>query len=79
MTNVNLGNQLNQIVALAKSTMFDQGELAQLAYGAFDIAAQSMQNSKAWWQAHPFDSNSARVHMTFTFVRPDPTLASSPE
>lgn len=25
--------------------MFDQGELAQLTYGAFDIAARSMQTS----------------------------------
>lgn len=43
MTNVNIGNQLNQIVVLARSSMFDQGELAQLTYGAFDIAVQGMQ------------------------------------
>jgi hypothetical protein len=44
MTTINLGNQLNQIVASARNTMFDQGELAQLTYGAFDIAARSMQS-----------------------------------
>jgi hypothetical protein len=45
MTAVNLGNQLNQIVFAARAAMFDQGELAQLTYGAFDIAARSMQES----------------------------------
>lgn len=44
MTNLNLGNQLNRIVLAAKHAMFDQGELAQLTYGAFDIAARSMQS-----------------------------------
>lgn len=44
MTAVNLGNQLNQIVTSARHTMFDQGELAQLTYGAFDIAARGMQS-----------------------------------
>lgn len=44
MSNANLGNQLNQIVRMARAGMFDQGELAQLTYGAFDIAATSMQN-----------------------------------
>jgi len=39
----NLGNNLNQIVFSARAVMFDQGELAQLTYGAFDIAARSMQ------------------------------------
>lgn len=43
MSTSNLGNQLNQIVKLARAAMFDQGELAQLTYGAFDIAASSMQ------------------------------------
>lgn len=45
MPTPNLGNQLNQIVAGARHAMFDQGELAQLTYGAFDIAARSMQES----------------------------------
>lgn len=44
MTATNLGNQLNQIVTSARNTMFDQGELAQLTYGAFDIAARGMQS-----------------------------------
>src|SRR3989338_3444248 len=44
MSSVNLGNQLNQIVAMARNMMFDQGELAQLTYGAFDIAAKGMQS-----------------------------------
>lgn len=46
MTTVNIGNQLNQIVTTARTTMFDQGELAQLTYGAFDIAARSMQDAE---------------------------------
>lgn len=44
MSSSNLGNQVNQIVRLARVSMFDQGELAQLTYGAFDIAARSMQS-----------------------------------
>lgn len=43
MSSVNVGNQLNQIVSSARNAMFDQGELAQLTYGAFDIAARGMQ------------------------------------
>lgn len=43
MSTPNLGNQLNQIVNFARGAMFDQGELAQLTYGAFDIAARGMQ------------------------------------
>jgi hypothetical protein len=43
MSTPNLGNQLNQIVREARHAMFDQGELAQLTYGAFDIAARGMQ------------------------------------
>lgn len=42
MSSFNLGNQLNQIVTSARNAMFDQGELAQLTYGAFDIAARGM-------------------------------------
>ena len=42
----NLGNQLNRILNEAKHTLFDQGELAQLTHGAFDIAARAMQESK---------------------------------
>jgi hypothetical protein len=45
MTAVNIGDQLNQIVFAARAAMFDQGELAQLTYGAFDIAARGMQES----------------------------------
>jgi len=44
MSSLNLGNQLNQIVTSARHAMFDQGELAQLTYGAFDIAARGMQD-----------------------------------
>lgn len=40
----NLGNRVNQIVKQARGSMFDQGELTQLSYGAFDIAAASMQS-----------------------------------
>lgn len=40
----NLGNQLNRIISDAKSALFNQGELAQLSYGALDIAASKMQD-----------------------------------
>lgn len=40
----NIGNKLNEIVRLARASMFDQGELAQLTYGAFDIAARAVQD-----------------------------------
>jgi hypothetical protein len=45
MSQPNLGNHLNQIVTNARAAMFEQGELAQLTYGAFDIAVHSMQAS----------------------------------
>lgn len=67
MTSQNLGNQLNQIVLAAKHAMFDQGELAQLTYGAFDIAARSMQSME-------------QEEIEFTFpvgYNPDKTAISS--
>ncbi|OFW39986.1 MAG: hypothetical protein A3J28_00175 [Acidobacteria bacterium RIFCSPLOWO2_12_FULL_60_22] len=45
MTTTNLGDQLNHIVSQARAALFEQGELAQLTYGAFDIAARLMQES----------------------------------
>lgn len=42
MTQSNLGNQLYEIVDGAKAALFEQGELAQLTYGAFDIAARAL-------------------------------------
>lgn len=41
----NLGNQLNQLVAGARVALFAQGELAQLAYSAFDVAASNIQQA----------------------------------
>ena len=46
MSTENLGNKLNRIVGEAKSALFNQGELAQLTYGALDMAASSMQASE---------------------------------
>jgi hypothetical protein len=46
MSGINVGNSLNQLVSGARSTLFEQGELAQLTYGAFDIAARGMQESE---------------------------------
>lgn len=67
MSSVNLGNQLNQIVASATYTMFDQGEFAQLTYGAFDIAARSMQ-----------DMQQEEIEVTFPIgYKPDRTAISS--
>jgi hypothetical protein len=43
MTTTDLGNQLNRIVSSARSILFRQGELAQLTYGAFDIASRKVQ------------------------------------
>ncbi|MDF1690620.1 MAG: hypothetical protein P1U35_13535 [Cycloclasticus sp.] len=45
MASENLGNALNRIASAARAALFDQGELAQLTFGAFDIAARSMQES----------------------------------
>ena len=42
----NLGNQLNRIINSTQGALFNHGELAQLTYGAFDIAARAMQESK---------------------------------
>ena len=42
----NIGNHLNRIVNEARYALFDQGELAQLTYGSFDIAARSVQESE---------------------------------
>jgi hypothetical protein len=44
MTTENLGNELNRIVNDAKSLLFNQGEFAQLSYGAFDVAASNVQS-----------------------------------
>ena len=43
---MNIGDQLNKILADAKGALFRQSELAQLTYGAFDIAATTLQNSE---------------------------------
>ena len=41
----NLGDQLYRIINGTKGVLFDQGELAELTYGAFDIAAKLMRES----------------------------------
>lgn len=43
MTTLDLGNRLNQIVLTARGILFRQSELAQLTYGAFDIAYRKVQ------------------------------------
>jgi len=45
MSSENLGNQLNRIARFARVLLFNQGELAQLTYSAFDIAAKTVQDS----------------------------------
>lgn len=42
----NLGNELNHVINGARASLFDQGELAQLTYGAFDIAARTLQETQ---------------------------------
>ncbi|MBF5039514.1 hypothetical protein INP77_08430 [Methylophilus sp. 13] len=44
MTKSNLGNQLYFLVTTARDALFDQGELAQLTYGAFDVVANNVTN-----------------------------------
>lgn len=39
MKHANLGNALHQLVSSARTSLFAQGELAQLTFGAFDSAA----------------------------------------
>lgn len=46
MPGSDIGNSLNQIVSESRNTLFEQGELAQLTYGAFDIATRAMQDSE---------------------------------
>lgn len=43
----NLGNVLYQLVTTARHSLFDQGELAQLTYGAFDVAANNVGTSES--------------------------------
>ncbi|HEY6644019.1 hypothetical protein [Povalibacter sp.] len=44
MTTIDLGNQLNKLACAARTTLFRQSELAQLTYGAFDIAYRKVQD-----------------------------------
>lgn len=46
MTSSNIGDQLNRLVADAKAALFQQAELAELSYGALDIAVRATQNSE---------------------------------
>lgn len=71
MPGINIGNSLNRIVSGARSILFDQGELAQLTYGAFDIAARGMQDSDqeeievtfpVGWQPNKTTINSTRKY-----------------
>jgi hypothetical protein len=41
----NFGNLLNRIINGARALLFDQAELAELTYGAFDIAAAALRQS----------------------------------
>lgn len=45
MSSENFGNQLSRITRSARVLLFNQGELAQLTYGAFDIAAKTVRDS----------------------------------
>ena len=42
----NIGNVLYHLVAGARNALFDQGELAQLTYGAFDVVANNVASNK---------------------------------
>ena len=43
----NLGNSLFQLVKTARHALFDQGELAQLTYGAFDVIARNVMSNES--------------------------------
>ena len=43
----NLGNALYQLVTTARHALFDQGELTQLTYGAFDMVANNVGTSES--------------------------------
>jgi hypothetical protein len=45
MNSQNLGNQLYRLVESAQGALFNQGELAQLTYDAFEAAANNVRNS----------------------------------
>lgn len=45
MSSSNIGNTLYRLVTNARHALFDQGELAQLTYGAFDVVATNATNS----------------------------------
>ncbi len=47
MTFPNLGNALYQLITTARHALFDQGELAQLTYGAFDVMADRVTSSES--------------------------------
>ena len=46
MTITNIGDQLNRLTADAKHALFKQAELAELSYGALDIAVRTVQNNE---------------------------------
>lgn len=47
MAHANLGNAVHQLVSGARTSLFAQGELAQLTYGAFDSAAGLLRANEA--------------------------------
>jgi hypothetical protein len=69
MTNQNIGNVLNRTVRLARAAMLGQGELAQLTYGAFDLAVSRLQelpNEEIEVQV-PIGYNPDRTAMSTTY------------
>jgi hypothetical protein len=47
MSIVDFGNELNRTIEGAKNSLFGQGEIAQLTYGAFDVVTTNVDNSTA--------------------------------
>ncbi|MES2952597.1 MAG: hypothetical protein V4858_29060 [Pseudomonadota bacterium] len=67
MTSSNTGNALFRLVSAARDLLFDQGELAQLTYGAFNIAATQLESDE-----------SAEIEVAFPIGRrPDKTTILS--
>jgi hypothetical protein len=69
MNDIGIGNTLNQIVWTSRAAMFDQSEFAQLTYGAFDQAAQRMNESGNEEFAVTFPAGYLADHTTIPFTR----------
>jgi hypothetical protein len=75
MSSESIGNRLNRIVSDARGALFEQGELAQLTYGAFDIASRTIEDheSDEIEITYPVGYRSDRqpIETTWTYAKAD--------